>query len=210
MEGRMRDLTLDEFVDVLGSKAPVPGGGGASAITASVGVALGQMMASLTTGKARYADVQPRIDALLPQLQRARDRLLDLADEDARAFEPLARAYRMPRETAQQRAARDEALQDALVGACEVPLSIMEATCEALGLVDELARIGSRMAVSDAGAAAALLGASLRAASLNVFVNAKSMADRDQALRYQMRANALLQKGCPLAEDTFGYVERTL
>ncbi|MGN0054923.1 MAG: cyclodeaminase/cyclohydrolase family protein [Atopobiaceae bacterium] len=210
MEGRMRDLTLDEFVDVLGSKAPVPGGGGASAVAASVGVALGQMVVSLTTGKARYADVQPRIDALLPQLQRARDRLLDLADRDAQAFEPLARAYRMPRDTEQQQSARDAALQEALVGACEVPLDIMETTCEALGLVDELARIGSRMAVSDAGAAAALLGASLRAASLNVFVNAKSMADRDQALRYQTRANALLQKGCSLADDTIGYVERTL
>ncbi|MGN0286118.1 MAG: cyclodeaminase/cyclohydrolase family protein [Atopobiaceae bacterium] len=210
MDGRMRDLTLDEFVDVLGSKAPVPGGGGASAATASVGVALGQMVANLTTGKARYADAQPRIDALLPQLQQARDRLLDLADEDARAFEPLARAYRMPHDTAQRQAARDAALQGALAGACETPLAIMESACEALGLVNELARIGSRLAVSDAGAAAAILGASLRAASLNVFVNERSMQDRDQAQCYRSRANALLQKGCSLADDTFGYVERML
>jgi hypothetical protein len=86
------DLRLGEFSDVLASKAPVPGGGGASAVAAAVGASLGQMVASLTLGKKKYADVQGRIEELIPRFEAVRADLLALADEDAKAFEPLSRA----------------------------------------------------------------------------------------------------------------------
>ena len=86
------DMRVGEFSDVLSSKAPVPGGGGASAVAAAVGASLGQMVASLTLGKKRYADVQGRIEELIPRFEAVRDELLVLADEDAKAFEPLSRA----------------------------------------------------------------------------------------------------------------------
>lgn len=210
MEKRVRDLTLDEFTQVLGSKAPVPGGGGASAVAASVGVALGQMVASLTTGKRRYVDAQPRIDALLPRLDALRAELLDLADADAAAFEPLSRVYRMPKSTESERAQRDQAMESALVGACEAPLQIMQAICEAIGLVDEVARIGSRMALSDAGAAAALLESALKAASLNVLINAHSMADEQKSRAYLAQTEALVQKGSAVARETYEYVRSSL
>lgn len=210
MEKRVRDLTLDEFTQVLGSKAPVPGGGGASAVAASVGVALGQMVASLTTGKRRYADAQPRIDALLPRLDALRAELLGLADADAAAFEPLSQVYRMPKSTEGERAQRDQAMESALVGACEVPLQIMQAICEAIGLVDEVARIGSRMALSDAGAAAALLESALKAASLNVLINARSMADEQKSRAYLAQTEALVQKGSAVARETYEYVRSSL
>lgn len=210
MEKWARDLTLDEFTKVLGSKAPVPGGGGASAVAASVGVALGQMVANLTTGKRRYADAQPRIDVLLPRLDALREELLSLADADAKAFEPLSRAYRMPKSTEDERAQRDQAMEPALAGACEVPLQIMQAICEAIGIVDEVARIGSRMALSDAGAAAVLLESSLKAASLNVLINARSMADEQKSRAYLAQSESLVQKGSSVARETYDYVRDTL
>lgn len=210
MEKRVRDLTLDEFTQVLGSKAPVPGGGGASAVAASVGVALGQMVASLTTGKRRYADAQPRIDALLPSLDALRAEFLDLADADAAAFEPLSQVYHMPKSTEAERAQRDQAMESALVGACDAPLQIMQAICEAIGLVDEVARIGSRMALSDAGAAAAILESALKAASLNVLINARSMADEQKSRAYLAQTEALVQKGSAVARETYEYVRSSL
>jgi formiminotetrahydrofolate cyclodeaminase len=100
------DLRLGEFSDVLASKAPVPGGGGASAVAAAVGASLGQMVASLTLGKKKYADVQGRIEELIPRFEAVRADLLALADEDAKAFEPLSRAYGLPRSTEEERAAQ--------------------------------------------------------------------------------------------------------
>ena len=125
---------------------------------------LGQMVASLTLGKKRYADVQGRIEELIPRFEAVRDELLVLADEDAKAFEPLSRAYGLPKGTEEERAHKAEVMEAALRSACEPPLErSMEKTCEAIDLVDEISRIGTRIAISDAGAGATLLSAALKA-----------------------------------------------
>ncbi len=206
----IRDQRVEEFLDVLGSSAPVPGGGGASAVAASVGVSLGQMVANLTTGKKRYADVQARIDELIPRCETIRSDLLALADADAKAFEPLSRAYGLPRGTEEERARKAEVMEEALRTACEPPISIMEKICEAIDVVDELSRIGTRIAISDAGAGATLLSASLKAVSLNVFINAGSMTDRDYANALVARAQEMLDSGCETADDAFLRVERSI
>lgn len=162
------DMRVGEFSDVLSSKAPVPGGGGASAVAAAVGASLGQMVASLTLGKKKYADVQGRIEELIPRFEAVRAELLALADEDAKAFEPLSRAYGLPKGTEEERVRKAEVMEAALRAACEPPVKIMEKTCEAIDLVDEVSRIGTRIAISDAGAGATLLSAALKAVSLNL------------------------------------------
>ena len=113
------------FIDALASKAPTPGGGGASACAGALASALASMVGNLTVGKKKYADVEERMQAELVELDDTRARLLALIDEDARAFAPLAAAYGMPKGTDEERAAQSAALQKALVGACEVPLEIM-------------------------------------------------------------------------------------
>ena len=202
------DLRLGEFSDVLASKAPVPGGGGASAVAAAVGASLGQMVASLTLGKKRYADVQGRIEELIPRFEAVRDELLVLADEDAKAFEPLSRAYGLPKGTEEERVHKAEVMEAALRAACEPPLKIMEKTCEAIDLVDEVSRIGTRIAISDAGAGATLLSAALKAVSLNIFINAKSMADREYAEDLLSHTQEMLDEGCKKADDAYVRVER--
>jgi formiminotetrahydrofolate cyclodeaminase len=202
------DMRVGEFSDVLSSKAPVPGGGGASAVAAAVGASLGQMVASLTLGKKRYADVQGRIEELIPRFEAVRDELLVLADEDAKAFEPLSRAYGLPKGTEEERVHKAEVMEAALRAACEPPLKIMEKTCEAIDLVDEVSLIGTRIAISDAGAGATLLSAALRAASLNIFINAKSMADREYAEDLLSHTQEMLDEGCKKADNAYLRVER--
>lgn len=199
---------VEELVSDLASKAAVPGGGAGAAVAAAVGSALGEMVANLTRGKRRYEEAQPQIEEYLPKLEELRHRMLELADEDARAFTPLAAAYAMPRGTDEERARRDEVLEHALRRASEPPERLMETICEAIDIVDELTRIGSKMALSDAGAGAALLSASLRAACLNIFINARAMHDRDFAEDLVSRTQAMLEDGCAKADEAYLRVER--
>ena len=206
MSERIADLTIGGFGEALSSKAPVPGGGGASSVAAAVGCSLGRMVASLTVGKKRYADVEERVQEIAERLDALRDELLALADDDAEAFEPLSRAYGLPKATDAERARKAEVMEAALRRACEPPMAILERIVEAAALVGELARIGSRIAVSDAGAGAALLAASARAVSLNVYINARSMADRGYAEDLVARADSLVARAAELGDAAYEQV----
>lgn len=166
-----------DFIEELASAAPTPGGGGAAAYAGALAAALASMVGNLTVGKKAYAQVEPEVQVRLTELSALRERLVALVDEDARAFAPLAAAYRMPKETSEQQAAKAAAIQSALAGACEPPLAIMRAVRDVVAHVEFMADQGSRMALSDAGVAAAFARAAADGASLNVFINAKSMDD---------------------------------
>lgn len=194
------------FVDDLASSAPVPGGGGASAYVGAIASALASMVGNLTVGKKKYAAVEDEMRSSLAHLESYRVRLEKLVEEDAQAFLPLAQAYRMPKETSEEAALKEAALQKALAGACEVPLEIMRQCVCVAEECGGLARKGSRLAVSDAVAAAILAAAAARAASLNVFVNAESMADCEQAKLYCGEAYSLLDRADACARDVQEYV----
>ena len=180
------------FIDELASAAPTPGGGGAAAYVGALAAALGSMVCNLTVGKKKYADVEEGIRAARERLDDARARLVALVDADAEAFAPLAAAYRMPKETPEEQAAKDTALQAALIGACEVPLDIMRAVAEVAEEVDYVARDGSRMAVSDAGVAAVFAKAAVQGAAFNVYINVASMTDVERAAAYRGEAEGII------------------
>ena len=180
------------FVEVLASGAPVPGGGGASALAGALGIALGNMVGSLTVGKKKYADVEEEMRTLKEKADRLQADLLGLMQKDADVFEPLSRAYSLPKETPQQQAEKARVMEAALKEASAVPLQIMEKCCEAITLIRSFAEKGSVMAVSDAGAAAALCKAALEAASLNVFINTRSMSDKEYAQSLNDKADEML------------------
>ena len=194
------------FIDELASPAPTPGGGGASACVGALAAALASMVGNLTVGKPRYAEVEDEVRASLGRLEGLRARLIALVDEDARAFAPLAAAYRMPKGTPEERAAKDEALQAALAGACEPPLAIMRAVDEVLDECVLMARLGSRLALSDAGVAAAFARAAADGASLNVLVNAASMRDAAYAERLRTEASRLASRVRARADELFDQV----
>lgn len=186
--------TCEEFVEVLASKAPTPGGGGASALTGAIGVALGNMVGSLTVGKKKYAEVEEEIKAMMETSAKLQADLLELVQKDAECFEPLAAAYRMPKDTEEEKAEKERVLEQATKDACEVPFEIMEKCCQGIDLCGEFAEKGSVMATSDAGAGAIFCKAALQAASLNVYINTKSLKDREYAQLANEKSDAMLKE----------------
>ena len=199
----MTTKSCREFVTVLASDAPAPGGGGASALVAALGTALGNMVGSLTVGKKKYADVEAEIVALKAKCDALQTELLDQVPADAEGFVPLAKAYGIPKDDP----SRPEILEKATITACQVPMHIMELCCEALDAIKVFADKGSRLAVSDAGCGAAIVKSALQAASLNVFINTKTL--RDRALAEQMNAKCLgmLDTYGKLADEIFESVK---
>ena len=198
-----KNISNKEFIELLASKAPVPGGGGASALVAAVGTALGNMVGSLTVGKKKYAEVEDEIKALMQECDKLQEDFLRLMDEDAKSFEPLAKAYSLPKDTPEEQAYKEEVLERESVNACSVPLEIMEKCCRAIEIVEVMAAKGSVLAVSDAGAAATLLSAALKAVSLNVFINTKGLKDRAKAVELNGRAEEMLATYVKRADKVF-------
>ena len=195
-------VPCNEFVEVLASKAPVPGGGGASALVGAIGTALGNMVGSLTVGKKKYADVEEMWE-LKKKADELQKELLHLIERDAEVFEPLSKAYGMPRETEEEKAEKARVMEIVLKDACSVPMEIMEKCCEAIEIIVEFAAKGSTLAISDAGVGAAFCKAALQGASLNVYINTKSMKNREYAEELNAKCDAMLEKYTKIADEVF-------
>ncbi len=206
----MMDKSCMDFVQVLSSAAPVPGGGGASAFTGAIGVALGSMVANLTLGKKKYEAVQEDIKTILEEAAALQRDLLALVEKDAEVFEPLSKAYGLPRNTDEERKKRDEIMEAALKAACSVPLEIMVKSFEAIKLHEELAVKGTRIAISDVGVGVAFCKAALMGASLNVFINTKLMKDRGYAESINRKTEAILKDSLGRADKVYGEVEQAI
>jgi len=198
-----RDQTIETFIQELSSKAPIPGGGGASALVGALSASLTHMVGALTVGKPKYAAVEAEMQNLLNDTEALANRFLALMDEDAEAFEPLAQAYRLPKETDEEKANKAVLMEAALKSAVQPPLEIMETCAKALPLIALCAEKGSVVAVSDAGVAASLCRAALEGASLNVFINTQGMQDKAYAESLNIRAKELLTKAGAEAEALF-------
>ena len=200
----------DEFVEVLSSKAPVPGGGGASALVGAVGAALCNMVGNLTVGKKKYADVEEELRGLMEQVTEIQNRFLQLIDEDAEGFAPLAKAYGLPSGTEEEKAKKAEIMEKCLNDACGVPMEIMENCCRAIDLIEIFAAKGSVLAVSDAGVAAASCRAALKGASLNIYINTKSMKDRKRGDELNQKCDEMIAVYGAKAEKLFDSVLQKL
>lgn len=186
--------SCEDFVRVLASSEPTPGGGGASALVGALGAALGNMVGSLTTGKKKYREVEEEIQSLMAEAAELQKELLDLVQKDAESFAPLAAAYKMPKDTKEEQEEKTRVMENALKAACSVPFEIMEKCARGIDLCGEFAEKGSVMAVSDAGAGANLCWAALQSASLNIYINTKAMADREYAEQENARADRMLEE----------------
>ena len=200
------EKNVDKFLETLASSAPTPGGGGAAALCGAIAIALGNMVGSLTLGKKKYADVQEDILALNARAETLRADFVALIDADAEAFAPLAKAYSIPKDAPE----RAEVMEAALKRAAEPPLEIMRRSAEALDVIEDYAAKGSALAISDAGCAAALAIAAMKAAALNVRINTKSMTDRAAADKMNAETDGLLAKYGKLAEEIYENVSRRL
>ena len=178
----MTKLSCEKFLAELASKAPTPGGGGTAALVGAAGVALGNMVGNLTTGKKKYAAVEADIQALNTKADALRKELEALVQADADAFAPLAAAYGLPKDTPEQTAHKAAVLEKALDAACAVPLEVMEKCAEGI----------------------------VQAASLNVFINTKLMADRERAAALDAKTDKLLDEFVSRADAVFASVTNKL
>jgi formiminotetrahydrofolate cyclodeaminase len=204
------DLKCREFVGVLSSKEPVPGGGGASALVGALGTALGSMVANLTAGKKKYEQYQEAIQEIIHKAGSLQKDLLDLAEEDAAVFEPLSQAYSMLQETEEQKREKSSVMEAALKKASRVPIEIMRKCCEAISLHEELAVKGTAIAISDVGVGALFCKAALMGAHITVLINTRSMKDAEYAKKLEDEAESMTKEYGKLADDIAERVKQRL
>jgi formiminotetrahydrofolate cyclodeaminase len=174
---RFRDMSVQAFCDALGSKDPTPGGGSASALAGAMAAALVAMVARTTAGSKKFADRAERMDAVAREADGLRADLLALVEEDAAAFDGVMAAFRLPKETPEQQAARGRAVQEAYRGAAEPPMKVCDLSLRVLELAERVAADGTPSAASDAGVAAHLAATALEGAALNVRINVAALKD---------------------------------
>ncbi len=188
------------FLDKLASRSPEPGGGSVSALVAALGAALVSMVANLTLGKEKYADVQDEVEELLASSEGLRGELQVLIQKDTEVYAGVSAAFKLPRETEEEKAERKRRVQDALKLATEVPFEIAEKCLEVARISETSALIGNVGAVSDAGVAVLLAEAAAQSAALNVKINVNSIDDKDFAQARWDRVRELLEEAADLRE----------
>lgn len=206
MNAGLTQKSCRDFTEALASRAPVPGGGGAAALVGACGAALCAMVGNLTLGRKQYASVQDDVRRMLSLCGAQQTRLLELVEEDAAGFEPLSRAYSIPRDDP----SRDAVLENATRLACGAPMDMMETCCRTISVLEEMLDKGSVTLVSDVGCGALCAAAALESASLNVFVNTRTLKDRAAAADLDTRARAMLAEYLPRARRVADETRRRL
>lgn len=206
----LAEKTCIEFIDVLASKAAVPGGGGAAALVGSIGMALGSMVCNLTIGKKKYAEFEPHVKEILERAKVLESELLKMIDEDAENFLPLSKAYGLPKATEEERKIKAETLEAATIQACSVPIAIVKSCYEAIKLHEDLVDKCSMLAISDVGVGVQCLRAAIISAELNVIININSIKDEAYVAKVKLTVEPLVEDGIKIADEVYGRVVKML
>ena len=202
----MLDKSIREFTELSASKAPVPGGGGVSALVGSLAASLAEMVTNLTTGKKKYAEYEEEIQQIMKETDELRIILLNCVNEDAEAFEPLAKAYSMDKNDPDYA----ENMEKCLKTAAGAPLHILQLCCRVVELDERLAVIGSKLAVSDAATSVMLAHGAIYGAFINIKVNTRLMKDREYAVELEDKAAEMLKEYGERALKCYHCVEKRL
>jgi methenyltetrahydrofolate cyclohydrolase len=200
--------SLGNFAELVAADTPVPGGGSVAAYCGVLAASLGQMVCNLTIGKQKYAGAEPRLMEIRTELERLGARMRELITEDAASFEAVLRAYRLPKDTDEQRSHRAAQIQLALRGAIDVPAETAQCGVDALKLLRELADIGNTNALSDVAVGAQLAQTAVRGASYNVGVNLNSISDHQAADKTRERMRCMIDQSRTIAEEVEGRLSK--
>lgn len=206
LEGNMFMEQWNEYLEVLASKAPTPGGGSAAAVYGAIGTALGEMVGNLTAGKKKFAIYEEDVQKILARLGGARMDFIRLEKADEQAFQPLSEVYRMKAETKEEKTEKEERMEECLKAAAKVPMEVMERAVSVMDDIEFLALHGSRLAVSDAGVGIQGIRSALLGAVMSVYINTKMMKDREYAEEMNSQAELLIRKGTEQADRIYGIV----
>lgn len=200
---KLIDMQVKEFVKVLGSDAPAPGGGSASALAGAVGSALTLMVMQLTIGKKNYAEHEALMKEIFADMTKVSDKLVAIIDRDTEAFNGVSAVFAMPKETEEDKEKRKAAMQAALQAATLVPFEMMGLMNEALVLTQKAVGKSNTNAASDLGVAALNLKSGLQGAWLNVLINLSGIKDEGFVTKHKKEGADALAKGCKMADEIY-------
>lgn len=188
---KLQDLAIKEFLAKTYGKDPVPGGGSVSALCGSLAASLAEMVTALTIGRKKYADVEEDMLALAPKMEDARLKFLGYIDEDAEAYQLVFDAFKLPKETDEEKEIRKKHIQDATLVAALVPLHVAETAVGIMDAIMEIATKGNQNAITDACVAMMCARTAAFGAILNVRINLGGLDDREKAKELEDRCLAL-------------------
>ena len=207
---KLTDMTCNEFAEETASESPAPGGGSISAYMGALAAALGTMVANLSSHKAGWDERWKEFSDQADKGQELMQRLLHLVDEDTEAFNRIMDAFKMPKSTDEEKAARTEAIEAATLYATQIPLSTMETAAETFPLLESMARTGNPASVSDAGVGALAARSAVLGAQLNVRINAASLKNREEADRLTARAEEIANRAIESEANVLRIVNEVL
>jgi len=202
--------SLQNFIDEISSSSPTPGGGSVSAFCGVLGTSLGLMVCNLTIGKKKYESVQEEILQLKSNLEKYKEKFLELYDLDSKAFDKVMDAFKLPKDTDEEKSRRTEAIENATIEATETPINVIKTSLEALNEIVRLSEIGNQNSLSDTGVAIQLLKTCAEGAMLNVMINTKSLNDRDRAMNLVLNAAQVLSEVESKSEQALNTIKKKL
>ena len=210
MNKKLVEMSILEFLDELGSDSPAPGGGSTAALSGALAAALGEMVCNLTIGKEKYADVENELKEVLDKCKKVRDRLTGLIDKDTEAFNEVIRAFKLPKETEEEKEIRKNAIQNAFKTAASIPFETAKTCFEVLHLAKIVAEKGNKNSISDAGVSALLANAGIRSAVYNVRINLGWIKDEDFVDKIKSEIEEIENRSKTLVEEIEEIVEKYL
>lgn len=208
--GKIADMSIKEYLDILKTDAPAPGGGGVSGLTATQGISLTLMVIELTLGKKKYEEYMEIIEKSRERALELYEELAVAADEDREVFLKLSEAYALPKETEEEKKIKQQILGERSLAATEAPYKVMELSLEGLEITEKLVGKSNKMAVSDLGVAAACFLAACKSAWLNVKINLPYLTDKDRAQAFEKGGRNILEKVTELSEKIYDAVEKEI
>ena len=206
----LTDLTVKDFLNKVAGSDPVPGGGSIAALNGALASALAAMVANLTIGKKKYAEVQEDMQAIAQEAERLMGDFTADIDRDSDAYDRVFACFKMSKETDEEKAARSAAIQEATKYAAQVPLEVARRACALMPLIADVALKGNQNAVTDACVAMMSARNAVLAAVLNVRINLSSLKDAELVTRLQAEADGLEQQACQQEQALLNKVKALL
>ncbi len=207
---KLTELTIENFTAATQSGEPVPGGGSISALCGALSAALGEMVGRLTVGKKKYADVQPIMEDAIEKLQSITPKMLEAVDLDSQAYDAVFNAYKLPKETDEEKSIRSEAIQTAMKGAATVPLTVAKTIGDILPTLLLLAQSGNQNAITDAYVATLCARTAILGASANVRINLTSIKDKTFVDQTEANVSLLIEKANDAEEKASELLKKAL
>lgn len=206
----LADLTVKGFLAETAGSAPVPGGGSISALNGAVATALTEMVANLTIGKKKYVEVEGEMQKVAAKAAEARERLIDYIDKDSDAYDKVFAAFKLPKETDEQKAERSRVIQEATKYAAEVPMHVAEEASAIMETISYVAHNGNQNAVTDGCVAMMAARTCVLGALLNVRINLSSIKDEEFVKRMADRADQLEAEAIRIEKELLDWVKTVL